>query len=641
MAADAARSSLRALLLEDSDEDAELLLRELRRWFDLTWKRAQDAATMRELLHTESWDIILSDFAMPGFGAMAALEILHESGRDIPFVIVSGTIGEEMAVDALKSGAHDFLIKGRFARLHPTILRQLRDARSRRERAVAEEALRISELKYRRIVETAREGIWVIDANNTRTTYVNRRMAEMLGASIGDVLAAPVSDFVDDEWRQIHAEKLARSRIGLGDEYEFKFRRRDGSDFWARMSTAPISDESGRYLGSLAMVTDVTEQKQLNAQLIMSDRMVSVGMLAAGVAHEINNPLAALIANLDLAQSEIGRVGESVDLGAAGEDLREILSDARAAANRVRLIVRDLRIFSRSEEDRRGTVDVHRVIESTLRMAYNEIRHRARLVKDFGSVPQIEANESRLGQVFLNLVVNAAQAITEGRAEDNEIRITTCTDARGAAVVEIRDTGSGIPPEVMSKLFTPFFTTKPASIGTGLGLVICQRIVSDLGGSISVDSEVGRGTVVRITLPPTRMEVEAAEAVPVARPVSRRGRILVVDDDALVRGALLRTLGAEHEVVVESKAQDALARLGRGERFDVILCDLMMPQMSGMEFHEELVKLDPQHLSSLVFLTGGAFTARAREFLDQVRAPRIEKPFDPEALRLFVNDRIR
>jgi PAS domain S-box-containing protein len=642
MAADGARTSLRALLLEDSDEDAELLRRELGLWFDVTWKRAQDGARMRELLVAEPWDIILSDFSMPGFTAMDALDILHESGRDIPFIIVSGTIGEEVAVDALKKGAHDFLIKGRFARLQPTILRELRDARGRRERAVAEEALRISELKYRRIVETAREGIWVIDASNVRTTYVNRRMAELLRASIGDVLTAPVSDFVDADWRSIHAEKLARSRLGLPDEYEFKFRRRDGSDFWARVSTNPINDEAGRFLGALAMVTDITEQKQLNAQLIMSDRMVSVGMLAAGVAHEINNPLAALIANLDLAQAEVGRIGQEVELGAAGDDLREILTDARAAANRVRLIVRDLRIFSRSEEDRRGPVDLHRTIESTLRMAYNEIRHRARLVKDFApSLPQIEANESRLGQVFLNLVVNAAQAITEGRAEDNEIRISTRTDASGAAVVEIRDTGAGIPEEVKSKLFTPFFTTKPASIGTGLGLVICQRIVSDLGGSIELSSEVGRGTVVRITLPPTRTAELAEDQAPATKLATRRGRILVVDDDVLVRGALLRTLSGEHEVVVEGKAQDALVRLAGGERFDVILCDLMMPQMSGMEFHQELAKLDPRHLASLVYLTGGAFTARAREFLDQVQAPRIEKPFDPEALRLFVNDRIR
>ena len=166
---------------------------------------------------------------MPGFSAMDALAILHASARDIPFIIVSGTIGEETAVDALKGGAHDFLIKGRFARLHPTILRELRDARSRRERAVAEEALRISELKYRRIVETAREGIWVIDANNTRTTYVNRRMAELLRASIAEVLSAPVTDFLDPEWQDIHAEKLARSRQGMADEYEFKFRRSDGS----------------------------------------------------------------------------------------------------------------------------------------------------------------------------------------------------------------------------------------------------------------------------------------------------------------------------------------------------------------------------------------------------------------------------
>ncbi len=175
---------------------------------------------------------------------------------------------------------------------------------------------------------------------------------------------------------------------------------------------------------------------------------------------------------------------------------------AREAARRVRQIVRDLRIFSRSEVDATGPVDLTAVLESTLRMAWNEIRHRARLVKDFEAVPAVEGNESRLGQVFLNLIVNAAQAIPEGRAESNQIRVRLAQAQSGQVEVAITDTGPGIPPEVLQRLFTPFFTTKPPGVGTGLGLSICHKIITSIGGSIEVDTEVGRGTTFRVLLRP-------------------------------------------------------------------------------------------------------------------------------------------
>jgi CheY-like chemotaxis protein len=274
-------------------------------------------------------------------------------------------------------------------------------------------------------------------------------------------------------------------------------------------------------------------------------------------------------------------------------------------------------------------------------MAWNELRYRARVVESYGDTPPVQANEARLGQVFLNLIVNAAQAMPEGHVEEHTLRITTGVDGDGRVAIEIADTGAGMPPEVMARLFTPFFTTKPVGVGTGLGLAISHRIIANMGGTIEFTSEVGRGTSFRIVLPAAPGVVEEPPPPAVVAPVGRRGRVLVVDDEPMILRAVHRILSVDHDVLIVDHAAEALDRINAGERFDVILCDLMMPQMSGMEFHEELGKLDPQHLSVLVFLTGGAFTARAREFLDQVRAPSIEKPFDPEALRLFVNDRIR
>jgi CheY-like chemotaxis protein len=275
-------------------------------------------------------------------------------------------------------------------------------------------------------------------------------------------------------------------------------------------------------------------------------------------------------------------------------------------------------------------------------MAWNEIRHRARLVKNYGKTPPVQASESRLGQVFLNLVVNAAQAIAEGDAENNEIRISTSVDPGGSVVIEIADTGPGMPPEVLVRLFTPFFTTKPMGVGTGLGLSICHRIVTGFGGSIDVKSEVGKGTAFRIALPPARAEVpEEAPSEPPGMGARRRGRILVVDDEPTLARAIQRTLSAEHDVVALGSAEEALDRIRAGERFDVILCDLMMPQMTGMDLHAELSRVAREQAGQMIFVTGGAFTPRARAFLDETPNQRIEKPFHPLHLRALINDRIR
>lgn len=416
----------------------------------------------------------------------------------------------------------------------------------------------------------------------------------------------------------------------------------DGTTRWYSNSIGPVRSESG-ITGAVNISRDVTERKRTEAQLIVSDRMAAVGTLAAGVAHEINNPLAAVIANLSLAARDVAEHAARLGLSDEFRDLREGLQDASEAAERIRNIVRDLKLFSRAEEEKKGAVDVRRVMESTLRISWNEIRHRARLVKNYGETPMVVASDSRLGQVFLNLVVNAAQAIKEGSAEKNEIRISTSTDGSGRGVVEISDTGPGMSPEVLGRLFTPFFTTKPVGVGTGLGLSICHRIVTGFGGSIEVKSEVGKGTLFRVSLLPAPAELGEEEGPTIARTptAQRRGRILVVDDEPMVAKAVRRSLSPEHEVVTVLGGEEALKRIGDGEVFDVILCDLMMPQMTGMELHAALLKVAADQARRMVFLTGGAFTTSSRAFLDEVANLRLEKPFDPLALRSVINDCIR
>jgi signal transduction histidine kinase len=501
---------LRLLLVEDMEDDALLLLRELGSTYDVELRRVWTREAMRAALG-ETWDFVISDWSLPGFSGLEAFELVREVGLDVPFVIVSGTINEENAVDALKAGVHDFMSKGKFARLVPTIERELREVELRKRQRIAQE------------------------------------------------------------------------------------------------------------------------------QLMVSDRMASIGMLAAGVAHEINNPLAAVISNLELAASMLDD-HERLE-GDVRSEVCEMLADARSAADRVKHIIRDLKIFSRHEDTHDAAVDVRAMLESTLRMAWTEIRHRARLEKAYGETPPVRGTESRLGQVFLNLIVNAAQAIPEGNAARNTIRIVTGMDDE-RVFVEVTDTGSGMSEETVRHLFTPFFTTKPQGVGTGLGLSIAHRIVTGLGGELRVDTALGRGTTFRVILPVAdQTTTEAPGQSPT--PQARRGRILVVDDELVVLTSLRRLLSRDHEVDIASGASEALRKLADGNRYDVILCDLMMPQVTGMELHEHVQQHHGEQAERIIFLTGGAFTPSARQFLDRVPNQWIEKPFDVQQLRAMIKDKLR
>jgi CheY-like chemotaxis protein/two-component sensor histidine kinase len=371
--------------------------------------------------------------------------------------------------------------------------------------------------------------------------------------------------------------------------------------------------------------------------------MASVGLLAASVAHEINNPLAILVSNLEFASEQIDRLlGGSVGEvpGLVVERIHALaapLRDAHEAAERVRLIARDLKVFSRSEEaDSRGPVDIHSMLVSAIRMASNEIRHRARLTRDFTVVAAVNGNESRLGQVFLNLIVNAAQAIPEGNAGNNEIRIVTRMEASGRVAIEIHDTGGGIPAEAIPHIFDAFFTTKAATVGTGLGLAICRRIVTEHDGEISVKSRAGSGTVFRVVLCAAKQQLSAPPVPPLKVVGERSGRVLVVDDEQMLCSAIERILGADHYVTTVTSAGEALSRFAGGERFDLILCDLMMPKMTGMDLYERLLRSTPDQAEKFIFMSGGTFTDNARAFLSRSSKEVIDKPFKGAGLREVV-----
>ena len=458
----------------------------------------------------------------------------------------------------------------------------------------------------------------VVDANEAMARWAGEARGALLGRPFGEVHGGPG----DERWRDL----LGAARSGEEVRAEVSRFGGTGEARTVEWSVGRLAFEGRDHY--VVTARDVTDRRRAETAI----RLAGMGTLAAGVAHEINNPLSFVLANLV-------HLRESLSAGHVTPEQREDLAaaarDAEEGATRVSNIVRDLRAVSRPEGDTLRSIDVRTPLRAALSMAHNEIRHRARLVTEMGEVPLVLANEGRMTQVFLNLLVNAAQAIPEGRADANEIRVRTFTDGSGRAVVEVADTGSGMPPEVRARIFDPFYTTKAPGVGTGLGLSICHGIVSSLGGEIEVESEAGRGSTFRVALPPTSRRDEETPVEPARHEPAARRRILVIDDEPMVGSSVRRVLSG-HDVEVHADPHAALATLERGGRFDLVLCDLMMPSITGMELQDRLVRADPRLGRRIVFMTGGAFTEGAAEFLRSCGRPWIAKPFQPADLRAAV-----
>jgi len=414
------------------------------------------------------------------------------------------------------------------------------------------------------------------------------------------------------------------------------------------------------------LTTTLTERKELQARAAQADRLASMGLLAAGVAHEVNNPLAYVLYNLESLTEDLPRITDSMRrcislmvnrIGAAewervaGSDaifinpatLHDISSrfkDALQGIYRIRDVARGLGTFSRVEDDRNDPVNLMHVIEVAIQLVFNEIRFRCRLVKEYGAIASVMGSDGALSQVFLNLLLNAAHSIEEGDVEGNEIRIKTWQED-GEVCAEVRDTGSGIESEKLQQVFQPFFTTKEQGAGTGLGLYISKSIIEGHGGAISVDSTPGKGTVFVIRLPvsPEEGQVLPQTSSEAGGESVLRGRILVVDDDRPVRSMIARLL-REHEVVLAASGVEAREILEGDQNFDVVLCDLMMPEVSGMDLHRWVLEAYGALDKRFIFMTGGAFTPQSREYLSRVDNQRLEKPFNVTNFKHAIRDRI-
>jgi len=631
---------LRVLMIEDREDDAALVLRELERGgYAPSSRRVEEAGDLEAALREGPWDLIISDWSMPRFSALEALSLLTARRVDVPILVVSGTIGEETAVAALRGGASDFVLKDKLARLNPAVERELREAKVRKARHEAEAALRISEQRYRHIVETTNEGVWVLDAE-ARTTFMNARMAAMIGRRVEDVLGKPAIDFVHRDSRSTWAPHIERRTEGVVAHADIRLDRPDGKVIWVLVDSTPSFDDAGRYEGVLTMAVDMTERRRLEDQLRQSQKMEAIGSLAGGVAHDFNNLLSVILSYTSLALEGLQ----------PGEPMHSDLEEVRKAGERASDLTRQLLAFGRQQMLQPRVVSLNQILagmEKMLRRILGEDVELALLTSH--TLGKVEADPGQLEQVIMNLVVNARDAMPAGgkvtiETANAELDAAYCAQhldvAPGAyAMLGVTDTGVGMDAATRARIFEPFFTTKDNGKGTGLGLSTVFGIVRQSGGHIWVYSEPDRGTTFKVYFPRTDAALDTQPS-PHAALVVLTGNetVLLVEDEEQVR-AIMRTILRRHGYNV-LEAQNGGEAFLICEKFPakihLLLTDVVMPRMSGRELAERLVAMRPE--IKVMYVSGYTENSVVHHGVLDAGVSFLQKPITPDALLRKVRD---
>jgi two-component system cell cycle sensor histidine kinase/response regulator CckA len=604
---------LRLLVVEDRPDDADLLLLELERGgFDVDYERVQTADTMADALRRRAWDMIISDFSMPGFSALHALSVLRASGTELPLVVVSGTIGEESAVEALRNGARDFIIKGKLARLLPAVERELKESRGQQARRAAERALHESEEQVRLLLDSTGEGILGVDRQG-RCTFANRAAAAMLGLvqsgglvaqSLHEILHRPRAGTVrcaGDDCRLWLA--LVSDSAGYLDDEAID--RADGARFTVEMRLFPMIRD-GQRVGAVASFVDITQRKRLEAQLRQAQKMEAIGSLAGGVAHDFNNLLSVILSYTEMI----------LDGLRGGDPMRNDIEEIKKAGERASVLTRQLLAFSRQQLLQPRTLDLNQILnglQSMLRRLLGEDVELSLLASR--KLGQVRADPGQVEQVVMNLLVNARDAMPDGgkitiETDNAELSAEYAAAHVGVTpgsyvLMAVTDTGIGMDAATQARIFEPFFTTKEKGKGTGLGLSMIFGIVQQSGGHIWVYSEPGKGTMFRIYLPRVDGVVEAIDASP-SGPVNLRGTetVLLVEDDEQVR-AISRTILRRHGYNVLEAANGGEAFLvceRYTAKIHILVTDVVMPRMSGRQLAERVSPLRPD--MKVLYLSG-------------------------------------
>jgi two-component system cell cycle sensor histidine kinase/response regulator CckA len=580
---------LKILIVEDNANDAEMVLRQLHRdGYEPEWERVDNALDYEKKLSTEL-QLILSDYELPQFNGLEALEILTKSGLDIPFILVSGTIGEDLAVRAMQAGATDYLLKDRLTRLGTAVDHGLNQARLRKEQrqAVAELTL------FRLLVDQSNDALEVIEAATGRFLDVNEKGHLGLGYTRAEFLTLTLFDIdptLDpDTWPRL-VGNIRSSGSASGEGFH---KRKDGTRFPIEFSAKLVSLDR-EYV--VTVVRDVSERKEMEAKFFRAQRLEAIGSLASGIAHDMNNILAPILMSAPLLRMELSK-----------EEIHDTLETIETCAQRGSDLVKQLLTFGRGVEGARRAVRPEILVREMGNIATQTFSKSVTIVQDApkGLWPVI-GDSTQLHQVLLNLTLNARDAMPQGgtlsiAAENVYFNETSAAATSGAkpgpyVLLRISDTGMGIPPNIADKIFDPFFTTKQPDKGTGLGLSTVMGIVKSHGGFISLRSEVGKGSTFEVYLPASPKEKELVQTNgPVPAPHGEGELILVVDDEPKLR-EITRDLLVKYGyrvVLVNDGAEATMEYARNGKDIKVVITDLEMPVMDGVTLIQVLKKMNP------------------------------------------------
>ena len=633
---------LSVLIIEDSESDAELVIRQFRKaGYGITSERVETVDEMWSALARQSWDLIIADYGLPEFDAPTALAILQECGLDIPFIVVSGAIGEETAISMMKAGSHDYVMKRNLARLIPAVEREFTEAQVRHSKRQAEEALRASEEKYRSLFENAAEGIYQSTPDG-RFITVNPAMARMYGYESPEEMV----DSVTDIGVQLYEDPVERlrftnslNRLGILENFETRSRKKDGTPICVSLSARAVKDNEGRCICYEGIVEDITSRKEaeevrlrLESQLHQSQKMEALGTLAAGIAHDFNNILTAIIGFASLMQ-----------MGLADDDPKnpyyadQIVSSAHKAAN----LTQSLLLFSRKDQVDMKPQRINETVKGTagiLKRLLTEYIELKTLLADRD--PAIMADANQIDQILINLAVNARDAMPKGgslQIMTDEVTLDEAfikTNGFGTpgdyVTLSVTDTGTGMDEKTRDHIFEPFFTTKEVGKGTGLGLSTVYGIVKQHHGYIVVNSILNRGTTFLIYFPSIKV---SAEQKPFHPQELRRGTevILIADDDPGVRKLVTAVLCRYGYTAIEARdGEETLRIFNENKQIDLIVMNVVMPGRTGGAVFREVRKTDPA--AKVLFMGGYARDVIIDKGVDGAMVDFIRKPIVPREL---------
>jgi PAS domain S-box-containing protein len=577
-------AALHLLILEDEPLDAELIIVTLEdAGFSCQWERVETQEAFLEHLDNLVYDLILADYHLPAFDGLTALKLFKKRQINIPFIIVSGALGEERAIESLKAGATDYVLKQRLERLGSVVQRALREKEEQRQRQQMEDELH----KLSQVVKQSPSSITITNTDGI-IEYVNPKFTEITGYTLAEAIGKNPRIFKGDHTTAEEYEQMWQ-KIMAGQEWrgEFYNKRKDGTFIWEASAISAIRDSDGNITHFLAIREDITERKRIEEQAQQQARLASIGQLAAGIAHDFNNILAVISLYSDLLAG-----GE---LSAAGKKQVTIISQqSKRAAD----LIQQVLDFSRRAILERTAVDLSYQIKELVKLWQRTLPDNINLIFNFGANSYVvHADPTRMQQILMNLVINARDAMPNGgtltislerKGADECLKSSFSQMPLGEIVqISVADNGTGIAPEILPHLYEPFFTTKEPGAGTGLGLAQVFGIVKQHEGHISVETAVGKGTTFTICLPALPELGGLEEGIQMADITQGHGElILVVEDNSITQKAITDSLKMlNYQVITANNGREGLAVIAdREDDIQLILCDQAMPEMSGETF---------------------------------------------------------